>query len=101
LTLAVDYLNKIRERAYKNKNGNITAYDLDYILAERARELYWEGHRRTDLIRFGDKFTTASYLWPWKGGIAVGKGVESHRKLYPIPTDDLTSNPNLKQNTGY
>jgi hypothetical protein len=101
LTLAVDYLNKLRERAYKNKNGNITSYDLDYILAERARELYWEGHRRTDLIRFGDKFTTASYLWPWKGGIAAGKGVESYRKLYPIPTDDLTANPNLKQNTGY
>jgi hypothetical protein len=101
LTLAVDYLNNLRERAYKNKNGNITSYDLDYILAERARELYWEGHRRTDLIRFGDKFTTASYLWPWKGGIAAGKGVESYRKLYPIPTDDLTANPNLKQNTGY
>lgn len=101
LTNAVDYLNKLRERALKNKSGNITAYDLDYILNERARELYWEGFRRTDLIRFGDKFTSASYLWPWKGDVIGGKGVESYRKLYPIPTDDLTANPNLKQNTGY
>ena len=101
LTTAVGYLNLIRERALKNKNGNIAAYDLNYILDERGRELYWEGFRRTDLIRFADKFTTASYVWPWKGDTKAGKGVESYRKLFPIPTDDLTANPNLTQNTGY
>ena len=92
----------MRQRAYGNTSGNITAAQLttDFILDERSRELYWEGFRRTDLIRY-NKFVESTYLWPWKGGIAVGKGVESHRKLYPIPTDDLTSNPNLKQNTGY
>jgi hypothetical protein len=37
------------------------------FMEKRARELHWEGHRRTDLVRFG-KFTGGSYLWPWKVG---------------------------------
>jgi hypothetical protein len=98
---AVSYINKLRERAIGNKSGNITSYTLDQILDERARELYWEGFRRTDLIRFDDKFTTSTYVWPWKGDAKAGKGVESWRKIYPIPTDDLTANPNLKQNPNY
>jgi hypothetical protein len=73
---------------------------LDFILDERARELYWEGHRRTDLIRFG-KFTTASYLWPWKGKVAEGAATQSYRDLYPIPSNDLGANPTLIQNAGY
>ena len=71
-----------------------------FILDERARELYWEGFRRTDLVRYG-KFTTATYLWPFKGGVANGKSVEDFRNIYPIPTDDITANPTLKQNPGY
>ncbi|HBT93330.1 MAG TPA: RagB/SusD family nutrient uptake outer membrane protein [Chitinophagaceae bacterium] len=98
---AVSYINKLRERAIGNKSGNVTTYTLDMILDERARELYWEGFRRTDLIRFDDKFTTSTYVWPWKGDVKAGKGVESWRKVYPIPTDDLTANPNLKQNPNY
>jgi hypothetical protein len=62
--------------------------------------LYWEGHRRTDLIRFG-KFTDATYLWPWKGDIKPGKAVESWRNVYPIPSDELVANPNLTQNPNY
>src|SRR5699024_2907884 len=52
---AVSYINKLRERAYGNASGNITASDLTlpFILDERSRELYLEGFRRTDLIRFG------------------------------------------------
>jgi SusD family. len=73
---------------------------LDYILDERARELYWEGHRRTDLVRFG-RFTEDTYLWPWKGGVASGTGVSSTRKLYPIPSADMNANRNLVQNPGY
>ena len=98
---AVSYINKLRERALGNKAGNITTYTLPLILDERARELYWEGFRRTDLIRFDDQFTTSTYVWPWKGDVKAGKGVEAWRKLYPIPTDDLTANPNLKQNPNY
>jgi hypothetical protein len=69
-------------------------------LDERARELFWEGSRRTDLIRF-NKYTSATYVWPWKGGVKDGKSVSDYLKFYPIPSTDLTANPNLKQNTGY
>lgn len=97
---AVGYINQIRTRAYGNTSGNITTVTLDFILDERARELGFEGFRRTDLVRYG-KFTDGTYLWPFKGGVAGGKGVESFRNIYPIPTDDLTANPKLVQNPGY
>lgn len=100
--LALVYVNGLRERAYGNTSGNIVAsgLTLDFLLDERARELYWEGHRRTDLIRFG-KFTTDAYLWPWKGKVADGIATESYRNLFPIPAADLGANPTLKQNIGY
>lgn len=99
---ALNYVNLLRQRAYKGTSGNITAsaLTLDFILAERARELYWEGHRRTDLIRYG-RFTGGTYLWPFKGGVKEGRAVEAFRNIFPIPGADLIANPNLKQNTGY
>ena len=92
----------MRERAYAGTSGNITANDLTlpFILDERARELYWEGHRRTDLIRF-DLFHTGTYLWPWKGGVQAGRAVDAKYKLYPVPAEARTVNTNLSQNTGY
>lgn len=99
---ALDYVNQLRTRAYGDSFGNISSGELtlDFILDERARELYWEGHRRTDLIRY-NKFTTADYLWPWKGRVPEGAATASYRNLYPIPSADLGANPNLDQNTGY
>ncbi|GAB3655293.1 RagB/SusD family nutrient uptake outer membrane protein [Echinicola sediminis] len=99
---ALAYVNELRERAYGDASGNISAgeLNLDFILDERARELKWEAHRRTDLIRFG-RFTTDAYTWQWKGGTFDGRGVEAYRNIYPLPAADLTANPNLKQNTGY
>lgn len=97
---AIGYINLLRERAYGNDNGNVVDYDLNFVLDERGRELYWEGFRRTDLIRY-DKFVSASYLWPWKGGSNSGRGVDARYNLYPIPASDITANPNLKQNPGY
>ncbi|MES2776435.1 MAG: RagB/SusD family nutrient uptake outer membrane protein [Bacteroidota bacterium] len=103
---ALTYMNRIRGRAYANDpastTGNITAAQLtlQYILDERARELYYEAHRRTDLIRHG-KFTTNAYLWAWKGGVLGGTSVDSKYNLFPLPNTDLASNPNLKQNAGY
>ena len=102
-TTALGYLNAIRTRAYSgSSSGNITAgqMTLDFILDERSRELYWEGHRRTDLIRYA-KFTGGAYLWPWKGKVFAGASTESFRDLYPIPSNDLGANPTLKQNPGY
>ena len=99
---AVGYINALRTRAYGNTSGNITTSDLtaDFVLDERARELYWEGFRRTDLIRY-NRFTEGTYLWPWKGGAKSGTAVDGFRKLYPIPSADISSNTNLVQNQGY
>lgn len=98
--LAVDYVNKLRDRAYGNASGRVTSLTLDLILDERARELYWEGYRRTDLIRYG-RYTEGGYLWPWKGGAKNGRGVDAHFNLFPLPSADVTANSNLKQNQGY
>ncbi len=97
---ALQYVNALRERAYQGASGNISSGDLtlDFILDERARELLWEGHRRTDLVRYG-RFSDTNYLWPWKGGVAAGTAVQSCRDVYPIPAQDLNANPNLKQNS--
>ncbi len=100
--LAVGYVNALLERAYGDQSANITPaqLDLDFVLGERARELSWEGHRRTDLIRFG-LFTSGDYLWSWKGGQQAGQSVEDFRSLYPLPASELLANPNLEQNPGY
>jgi starch-binding outer membrane protein, SusD/RagB family len=101
-TTALKYINLLRQRAYGNASGIISASDLTlpFILNERGRELYWECLRRTDLIRFG-MFTSGTYLWPWKGGVSSGTGVDAHYNIYPIPVTDLQSNANLVQNSGY
>ncbi|MEP6927029.1 MAG: RagB/SusD family nutrient uptake outer membrane protein [Ginsengibacter sp.] len=100
-TTALSYFNKIRTRAYLGSTaGNVSSITTDMILDERARELYWEGFRRTDLIRYG-KFTEDTYLWPWKGGVKGGRSVEDFRKIYAIPSSDVSANTNLKQNPGY
>ena len=62
-----------------------------------GRELYWEGIRRTDLVRF-DLLTSGSYTWDFKGGINTGVGVNKRYNVYPIPVTDLTVNGNLQQN---
>lgn len=98
---ALNYVNLLRKRAYNDSTGNITAADLtlDFILDERGRELYWEGHRRTDLIRF-NQFSTNG-IWPWKGGVKEGKTTDAYRNLFPIPSSDILANPKLRQNDGY
>ncbi len=92
--------NVVRTRAYKGTSGNVGTITLDDILAERGRELYWEGYRRTDLIRFG-KYTGANYLWQWKGGVLDGTSVSSNLAVFPIPSTDLIANTYLVQNQGY
>ncbi len=99
---ALNLINQLRDRAYGNETGRISDSDLtlNFILDERARELYWECHRRTDLVRFG-QFTNGSYTWPWKGGVAEGTTVSPDFNVYPIPANDIGANPNLTQNKGY
>ncbi len=96
------YINRVRERAFGGPAGDIIHDDLtlELVLDERARELYWECSRRTDLIRFG-LFTGGDYLWPWKGKTADGIATDAHFNIMPIPASDLGANPNLRQNPGY
>ena len=95
---AIYWINLVRERAGASDvwSSNFANDDelLQFILDERARELYHEGYRRTDLIRFG-QFTTNKYIWQWKGGTHDGQAVDSKYNIYPIPNTELTANPNL------
>lgn len=101
LSSAVSHVNELRRRAYGNSDGEITAADLnlEFILDERSRELYWEGTRRIDLVRFGE-FTDQG-IWPWKGNVKEGRLTESFRDIFPLPASDLLANPNMIQNDGY
>jgi hypothetical protein len=96
---AATYVNVLRTRAGSSAvvAGDIT---LDFVLDERARELYWEGHRRQDLIRF-NKYTGGTYNWEWKGNTQNGTSIDAKYKLFPIPQQAIGSNPTLVQNPGY
>ncbi len=93
---ALEYVNLVRERAFGGASGDIASGDLtlDFILDERARELYSEGVRRTDLIRFG-KYSSG-YNWNWKGGVLEGKDVDKKYCVLPIPEAELSANPGFK-----
>lgn len=95
---AVDLINTCRQRAFSAEDWEAAKYTvatltMDELLAERGREFIFEGKRRTDLIRFG-KFTTGEW-WDHKATN------DDHLKIYPIPYQQTTLNPNLKQNEGY
>ncbi|GHT68508.1 membrane protein [Bacteroidia bacterium] len=96
---AVGYINQLRTRADVSSIGE-SQLTANFILDERARELYWECFRRTDLIRYG-LFTSSSYVWEWKGGVKDGRGADAHFNIYPLPASDINANTNLKQNQGY
>lgn len=95
---AVKCITDLQKRA--GLNPAITSITLDNVFTETTRELYWEGLRRTTLIRF-DKFVEGSYVWPFKGGAESGQALASYMKLFPIPDEDLVANTNLTQNKGY
>lgn len=86
---ALELVNQIRKRAGVKEFNNLTEQDL---LEERGRELFLEGWRRSDMIRFG-KYNNKTIFKPYVS--------EDFRRLYPVPKDQLDANPNLKQNTGY
>jgi hypothetical protein len=99
---ALGYVNALRRRAFGDTNHDWVAADLTAlkILDERGRELLWEAHRRSDLVR-NDRFAGAAYIWTYKGGTPAGAATPTYLNLYPIPQNELVANPNLTQNTGY
>ena len=95
---AADAINDIRERANTTTKSS---YTMNEILDEWAREFYYEGRRRIDLIRHGKFGGSSDYKWQWKGGVQTGTNFASHLNIYALPDWDLSANPNLKQNPGY
>jgi hypothetical protein len=97
-SLALPLVGELSERAGVLAPAEITE---DFLVSERARELMWEGHRRTDLIRYG-LYNTSEYLWPYKGGDAYeGQSFPEYKCIFPIPPTELATNANLRQNPGY
>jgi hypothetical protein len=97
-SLALPLVGELSERAGVPPPTEITE---DFLVSERARELMWEGHRRTDLIRYG-LYNTSEYLWPYKGGDAYeGQSFPEYKCIFPIPPTELATNANLRQNPGY
>lgn len=88
-TEALALVNSIRS---KRGVAAFTTLTLDNLLDERGRELYWEGWRRQDLIRFG-KFLLA---WQEKPADA-----SPNTLLFALPAQQVASNPNLTQNPGF
>lgn len=90
------YFNAVRKRAGL---APLRANEInkEVLLQERQRELYWEGHRRSDLVRFG-KYTGNVYNWSWKGGEVTGKSIDSYRNLFAIPYQYIGA---VGQNEGY
>lgn len=86
---ALTEVNKLR--AIRTNTSSLASLDLPKMLDERARELYTEGWRRNDMIRFG-VFKAKKQFKPEGDG---------HTDLFPIPASALLSNPGLKQNPGY
>jgi len=93
-TDALMLVNEIRERAGVDPFDNLTA---DRLLAERGREMFFEVVRRQDQIRFEGEIGQTRFndsWWEKEQSNAI-------RNVFPIPDNQLESNPNLLQNPGY
>lgn len=102
---ALPYLAELAERAGVGAPSVSDVERTDgadnWLMAERARELMWEAHRRTDLIRYG-LYSTQDYLWPYKGGDSFsGQSFPAYKSLFALPPTELAVNPALIQNPGY
>ncbi len=102
---AVELVNQIRTRAYGNSAHNWSAANITptNMLAERARELSWEGWRRQDLIRFDVADGTHYYDGARGGTRSPAKPADkgTYIRLFPIPDPQHSANANLVQNPGY
>ncbi len=83
-------VNTLRE---KRNAPTLSSVALEDILSERGRELYWEGHRRQDMIRFG------TFLLPKTNKTTTSPATAT---LVPIPQNAIDALPDLlEQNEGY
>jgi starch-binding outer membrane protein, SusD/RagB family len=82
-------------RALRENTSALGSLDEAELLDERGRELYTEGWRRNDMIRFG------AFRGSWQFKNAEDGSADGHTDLFPIPSSALLANPNLVQNPGY
>lgn len=92
-------INALRTRA--NANAYAQSYSLADIRNEWAKEFWFEGRRRMDLVRFGAYAGQSDYKWDWMSGTQNGNQFAAFRNIYGIPSAELTNNANIKQNAGY
>ena len=97
-TDAVEKINALRARANATQKST---YTLDEVCDEWSREFWLEGRRRMDLVRFGKFAGQSQYKWEWMGGTYEGNQFPSYMNIFPLPVNELSNNPNLKQNPGY
>jgi len=87
---ALTLVNQVRNRAYEPDSPLASLNDQN-LLAERGREMFYEGVRRQDLIRFGVYGNPTEFM----------PGSDPCKSLWPIPTAQRNVNPNLVQNPCY
>ena len=92
------YINELRERANAVQQNS---YTLDDVLDEWSREFWFEGRRRIDLVRFGRFGGQSEYLWEFMNDIPAGGSFSSNFNVFGLPSTDIDTNTNLKQNPGY
>ncbi|MGX5817060.1 RagB/SusD family nutrient uptake outer membrane protein [Chitinophaga lutea] len=95
---AADDINVIRKRAgLAPVNPGTKPALLAAIAKERQTELFTEyGHRFFDLKRTGKLDEVMNIAAPAKPAVW-----QSYKALWPIPPNDMLSNPNLTPNPGY
>jgi len=122
----LEALNMVRRRAGLSDAPSLSMDNADYgIKAERRAELFYEGSRFIDLVRWSDapnvladcgKYVPQFYGYvngnntapqskeQWKiiKTATIGEGFKANKhELFPIPAVDLNNNPNLVQNPGW
>jgi hypothetical protein len=95
---AKEKIDALRNRAHA---ATPSSYSLDDIRDEWAKEFWFEGRRRMDLVRFGCFGGQSRYTWDWMGNSVLGSQFDATRNIFGLPLNDLTNNPNLRQNDGY
>lgn len=108
--LASEYVNKVRRRAY-GFGTNTPEPSVDYsgltgtqlrdsIREERFRELFGEGHRWYDIVRWKIAATEAEKYNDKRvtGGVIIFNDKDYY---YPIPLQEIDNNSKMKPSTGY